>query len=85
MDIDKDKCTACGFCVRDCPVDAVKMVKKKAVINDHWCTNCGVCMRVCESDAVIAADNRAISALVTATATKTASSFGSHRCIRMRM
>jgi hypothetical protein len=57
MDIDKDKCTACGFCVRDCPVDAVKMVKKKAVINDHWCTNCGVCMRVCESDAVIAAES----------------------------
>jgi 6-hydroxynicotinate reductase len=57
MDIDKDKCIGCGYCVRDCPVDAVKMVKKKAVINDHWCTNCGVCMRVCESDAVIAAES----------------------------
>jgi hypothetical protein len=33
------------------------MVKKKAVINDHWCTHCGVCQRVCESDAVIAAEN----------------------------
>ncbi len=56
MEIDQEKCIGCGFCVRDCPVDAVKLVKKKAVINDHWCTNCGVCMRVCESEAVIAAD-----------------------------
>ena len=52
MKIDLEKCTACGFCVRDCPVDAVKLVKKKAVINDHWCTDCGVCLRVCEFDAI---------------------------------
>ncbi|MGD9149022.1 MAG: 4Fe-4S binding protein [Desulfobacterales bacterium] len=57
MDIDNEKCIGCGYCVRDCPVDAVKLVKKKAVINDHWCTHCGVCMRVCESDAVIAAES----------------------------
>ena len=57
MKIDTEKCTGCGFCVRDCPVDAVKMVKRKAVINDHWCTHCGVCMRVCESDAVTAAES----------------------------
>jgi ferredoxin len=57
MKIDTEKCTGCGYCVRDCPVDAVKLAKKKAVINDHWCTNCGVCMRVCESDAVISAEN----------------------------
>ena len=54
MKIDVEKCIGCGYCVRDCPVDAVKLVKKKAVVNDHWCTHCGVCMRVCESDAVIA-------------------------------
>jgi NAD-dependent dihydropyrimidine dehydrogenase PreA subunit len=57
MKIDTQKCIGCGFCVRDCPVDAVKLVKKKAVINDHWCTNCGVCMRVCEEQAVAAAES----------------------------
>jgi ferredoxin len=57
MKIDIDKCIGCGYCVRDCPVDAVKLVKKKALINDHGCTNCGVCLRVCESDAVIAAES----------------------------
>ncbi|MBW2432257.1 MAG: 4Fe-4S dicluster domain-containing protein [Deltaproteobacteria bacterium] len=57
MDIDKEKCIGCGYCVRDCPVAAVRLVKKKAVINDHGCTHCGVCMRVCESDAVVAAES----------------------------
>jgi NAD-dependent dihydropyrimidine dehydrogenase PreA subunit len=53
MQVDLEKCTGCGFCVRDCPVEAVTIKKKKAVINDHRCTNCGVCIRVCEQDAVI--------------------------------
>ena len=52
MKIDTDKCIGCGFCVRDCPVEAVKVVKKKAIINDHWCTSCGVCLRVCEENAI---------------------------------
>jgi NAD-dependent dihydropyrimidine dehydrogenase PreA subunit len=57
MEIDTEKCIGCGYCVRDCPVDAVQLVKKKAVINDDGCTHCGVCMRVCESDAVTAAES----------------------------
>ena len=57
MKIDTDKCIGCGYCVRDCPVDAVKLLKKKAVIKDQWCTHCGVCMRVCESEAVIDDDS----------------------------
>ena len=56
MKVDTKKCIGCGFCVRDCPVDAVKLVKKKAVINDHWCTHCGVCQRVCEAQAIAAED-----------------------------
>ena len=52
MKVNAENCIGCGFCVRDCPVVAVKLVKKKAVINDHWCTHCGVCMRVCEAAAI---------------------------------
>ncbi len=37
--------------MRDCPVQAVKLVKKKAAIQDH-CTQCGACMKVCEYNAL---------------------------------
>lgn len=52
MKIDLEKCNGCGFCVRDCPVSAVSLKKKKAVIDYYRCTNCRVCMRVCEQEAV---------------------------------
>ncbi|MCG6880723.1 MAG: 4Fe-4S binding protein, partial [Deltaproteobacteria bacterium] len=45
MNVDVEKCIGCGFCVRDCPVEAVHLVKKKAVIKDH-CTQCGACLKV---------------------------------------
>jgi len=51
MRVDIEKCIGCGFCVRDCPVEAITLVKKKAVIQDH-CTQCGACLKVCESDAL---------------------------------
>jgi NAD-dependent dihydropyrimidine dehydrogenase PreA subunit len=51
MKVDVEKCTGCGFCVRDCPLEAVRLVKKKAVIRDH-CIQCGACLKVCEYDAL---------------------------------
>ena len=51
MLVNVDKCNGCGFCVRDCPVDAVHLVKKKAVIEEN-CTDCGACIRVCEQKAL---------------------------------
>lgn len=54
MKVNTEKCDGCGYCVRDCPVGAVKITKKKAVIDYHWCTNCGLCIQVCENDALIA-------------------------------
>ncbi len=49
--VDREKCTGCGRCVRDCPVGAIKIVEKKAVV-DEGCIHCGVCLQVCEFDAL---------------------------------
>ena len=52
MQIYQEKCTGCGFCMRDCPVEAIRIIKKKAVVTAHLCTHCGVCTRVCPEGAV---------------------------------
>ena len=52
MQINLEKCTGCGFCMRDCPVEVIKIVKKKAVVAADQCTHCGVCARVCPEGAV---------------------------------
>ena len=51
MKVDAEKCNGCGYCVRDCPVGAVHLVKKRAVIEEK-CTDCGACIMVCEQGAL---------------------------------
>ena len=51
MKVDVEKCIGCGYCVRDCPLEAVRLVKKKAVIQEA-CTECGACLKVCEQEAL---------------------------------
>ncbi|MBW1636168.1 MAG: 4Fe-4S binding protein [Deltaproteobacteria bacterium] len=53
MRVDLDVCIGCGFCVRDCPVEAVRLSSKKAVIDTGKCTNCKVCVRSCGEGAMI--------------------------------
>ncbi|HWR92063.1 MAG TPA: 4Fe-4S binding protein, partial [Desulfobacterales bacterium] len=55
MIVNKDKCTGCGTCVMDCPLGAVRLKGKKAVI-DERCSECGACCRVCPEEAISAAD-----------------------------
>lgn len=43
-----DKCTACGICLRDCPVEAITGGKRLVhVIDQDKCTRCSTCLNVC--------------------------------------
>ncbi|HIE43516.1 MAG TPA: electron transfer flavoprotein subunit alpha [Candidatus Omnitrophica bacterium] len=47
----KEKCTGCGLCLKVCPIDAIELKDKKAVILSH-CNLCGACRDVCKFDAI---------------------------------
>jgi len=47
-----EKCTGCGACVHACPVEAIRMVEGKAVIDYDLCILCGACVEVCPVDAI---------------------------------
>jgi ferredoxin len=51
VNVDKQKCTGCGVCVDVCPVNAIAIKDKKAVINDA-CIDCGACIGQCPVEAL---------------------------------
>ncbi len=51
LNINKDKCTGCGLCVKVCPFDAMKLIDEKAFATES-CTLCGACIKVCPVDAL---------------------------------
>ncbi|UCG35700.1 MAG: DUF362 domain-containing protein [Candidatus Omnitrophota bacterium] len=50
--INKDKCTACGICVKVCPQAAIEMKKQKAAIDYSKCIMCMCCSEMCRFGAV---------------------------------
>ncbi|MHA1932350.1 MAG: indolepyruvate ferredoxin oxidoreductase subunit alpha [Promethearchaeota archaeon] len=45
MDINSDVCNGCGQCIFICPVQAIQMIDKKAVVDEEKCVECSVCYR----------------------------------------
>lgn len=51
--VNKNKCTACGECVKWCPQDAISLDGGKAFIRKESCIGCGECYAVCAFGAVM--------------------------------
>ncbi|PKQ17059.1 MAG: 4Fe-4S ferredoxin [Actinobacteria bacterium HGW-Actinobacteria-7] len=47
-----EKCTACKRCVKSCPVEAIHIVDKVAVIDYELCYGCGECVAACPYGAI---------------------------------
>ncbi len=51
--IDREKCTGCLLCVKNCPSDAITGERKEPVnLNQEKCIKCGICFEVCKFKAV---------------------------------
>lgn len=54
--VDPDNCNGCGWCLADCPYEAVSMKEhdykkdhKQAVVDPDLCLSCGICAGACPS------------------------------------
>lgn len=47
-----DKCTACGTCESECPVEAISAGDPIYKIDADACTECGLCASVCPVEAI---------------------------------
>ena len=46
--IDKNRCVACGACIKECPRQAILIHKGcYALVNAEQCVGCGKCEKVC--------------------------------------
>jgi ferredoxin len=52
--VNKDKCTACGTCVEECPVEAIVISEEEgcAVVDEEECVDCGACEEACPAEAI---------------------------------
>ncbi len=46
------RCTACGICVANCPVQAIQITDKRAHTDRNRCIRCYCCHELCPEDAV---------------------------------
>ncbi len=50
--VNPQRCIGCGQCVPQCPVNAIKLVKGRAVIDPNKCIACGSCFSICPVSAI---------------------------------
>ena len=46
------KCTGCGLCLENCPIDIIEKKDGTIVIDNSRCINCRICIAICPTGAI---------------------------------
>jgi NAD-dependent dihydropyrimidine dehydrogenase PreA subunit len=49
-----ESCSACGTCLPECPVEAIKEGDPIYMIDGDTCIDCGACVDVCPTTSIVA-------------------------------
>jgi NAD-dependent dihydropyrimidine dehydrogenase PreA subunit len=49
-----ESCVACGACITECPVEAIKEGDPIYTIDAETCIDCGACADSCPNEAIVA-------------------------------
>lgn len=52
IEVNIEQCVGCALCKRDCPVNNIIIMDKKAVIENQDCIKCGHCVAICPKAAI---------------------------------
>jgi len=52
INVIEDKCNGCGLCVKACPLAAIEVTNKMAIIDLELCNYCGSCVSACRFRAI---------------------------------
>lgn len=47
-----ERCSVCGICVEECPLQAIRKEGDDYIIDPELCTECGYCSDICPEDAI---------------------------------
>jgi len=56
MYVIKEGCDRCGYCVLECPLDAIEKTKPINRIVPEKCSDCGACVPVCPLKVIVRVD-----------------------------
>ncbi len=51
-EVNEQNCIGCGFCVTQCPFNAIRCDGRKARVDKSVCYGCSACLQVCPKDAI---------------------------------